>query len=55
MLLIESNTVTEKPINPLLALNISNASFIWDSVGDERQGQHSRKKMKKSLSKRTVL
>jgi hypothetical protein len=49
MLLIESNTVTEKPINPLMALNISNATFMWDSVGDERQGQHSRKKRKRGV------
>ena len=55
MLLIEANVITDKPINPLMALKISNASFMWDSVGDERKGQWSKKKRKNSLSKRTML
>lgn len=55
MLLTEANTFPEKPINPLMALNISNASFVWDSVGDEIKAQWSKKMRKKRLSKRRVL
>jgi len=55
MLLSETNTFPEKPINPLMALNISNASFVWGSVGDEIKGQWSKKMRKKSPSKRRVL
>jgi len=55
MLLVEANTFPEKPINPLMALNISNANFVWNSVGDEIKGQWSKKKRKKRLPKRRVL
>lgn len=55
MLLIEANTFPEKPINPLVALNISNASFVWDRVADEIKVQRSKKKRKKRLSKRREL
>jgi len=55
MLLIEADTFPEKPINPLMALNISNASFVWDRVGDEIKVQRSKKKRKKRLSKRREL
>jgi hypothetical protein len=55
MRLIEANTFPEKPINPLMALNISNASFVWDSVGEEIKGQWSKKRRKKRLSKRRAL
>jgi hypothetical protein len=55
MRLVEANTFPEKPINPLMALHISNASFVWNSVGDEIKGQSSKKKRKKRLSKRRVL
>ncbi|PSN32023.1 hypothetical protein C0J52_18115 [Blattella germanica] len=34
MLLIETNKFTEKPINRLMAVNISHANFVWDSVED---------------------
>lgn len=54
MLLIQANTFAEKPINPLMALNISNATFVWDSVGGERQGQQPTGKRKKNHSKRKV-
>jgi len=55
MLLIEADVFPEKPINPLMALNISNASFVWDRVGDETKRQLSKKLRKKRLSKRRVL
>jgi hypothetical protein len=55
MLLIEANTFPEKPINPLMALNISNANFVWVRVGDEIQGQWSKKMRKKRRSKRKEL
>jgi hypothetical protein len=55
MLLIEANTFLDKPINPLMALNISNASFVWDNVREEIKGQWSKKSRKKSLSKRRVV
>ena len=55
MLLVEANTFPEKPINPLMALNISNASFEWDSMGDEIKGQWAKKMRKKRLFKRRVL
>jgi hypothetical protein len=51
MLLVEANTFPEKPINPLMALNISNASFEWDSVADEIKAQWSKKMRKKRLSR----
>jgi hypothetical protein len=55
MLLTEVNPFTEKPINQLMALNISNASFVWGRVGDEKEGMQLKKKRKKSLSKSRPL
>lgn len=59
MLLNETNRFTEKPINRLMAVNISNASFVWDSLEIQEKDQKKNKKekmkkMKKDRSRRPL-
>jgi len=39
MLLNEVDKFTEKPINRLIAVNILNASFVWDNTDVQQKGQ----------------
>jgi hypothetical protein len=54
MLLNEANRFTEKPINRLMAVNVSNASFVWDSLEIQERDQKEKKKMKKNRSRRPL-
>lgn len=56
MLLKEAKKFTEKPINRLMAVNISNASFVWDSleIQEKDQKKGKMKKMKKNRSRRPL-
>jgi hypothetical protein len=54
MLLNEANKFTEKPINRLMAVNISNASFSWGNVAIQQNGQKKKKK-KKTESRKNSL
>jgi hypothetical protein len=51
MLLNEADKFTEKPINRLMAVNISNASFVWDSLEIQEKGQKKRKKKMEKMMK----
>jgi hypothetical protein len=48
MLLNEANRFTEKPINRLMAVNISNATFVWGSLESQEKYQNKKKKEKKA-------
>ncbi|XP_033610700.1 multidrug resistance-associated protein 5 isoform X5 [Cryptotermes secundus] len=58
MLLNETNKFTEKPINRLMAVNISNASFVWDSLeiqeNDQKKNKKKNMKNMKNQSKRPL-
>lgn len=58
MLLNETNKFTEKPINRLMAVNISNASFVWDSLeiqeNDQKKNKKKTMKNMKNQSKRPL-
>ncbi|XP_069684662.1 ATP-binding cassette sub-family C member 12-like isoform X2 [Periplaneta americana] len=44
MLLNEANKFTEKPINRLMAVNISNASFLWNNVGGHKKTDRTKRR-----------
>jgi hypothetical protein len=44
MLLNEANKFTEKPINRLMAVYISNAYFVWGNMTVQQNGQKKKKK-----------
>jgi hypothetical protein len=58
MLLNETNRFTEKPINRLMAMNISNATFVRDSLVQETEQKKNKgqkkTKMEKNQSRRPL-
>ncbi|KDR20241.1 hypothetical protein L798_05550 [Zootermopsis nevadensis] len=52
LLLNDANKFTEKPINRLMAVNMSNAYFVWGNVAIQQDGQkkNTNKKKKKKRS-----
>jgi hypothetical protein len=51
MLLNEADKFPDKPINRLMAVNISNATFAWDSLEIQDKDQKKKEKKTKKIEK----